>query len=149
MTPFQEVYAAGIKMLSRREHSRQELARKLQKRWGDPALVEQVLELLQQERLQSDERYTESYIRLRSEKGYGPLRIVAELRERGIGEALAQGLLQASGVDWYARASECYRKKYHDLPVDDFKEKAKRMRFLQYRGFGPQHIAEAMALGNE
>ena len=68
-------------MLARREHSAFEIRRKLKLRDIDNDEIEQAVQRLQQEGLLSDERYAESYIHMRMNKGYGPLKIELELKE--------------------------------------------------------------------
>lgn len=141
-------YTTSVELLAKREHSAQELAFKLLKRGFSADVVESVLGRLGDENLQSDARYTEIYLRQRSSKGYGPQRIRAELRERGIDDAhISAEFRRAEGegeLDWYVLAVEVYRKKYGGRPIVDIKERAKRMRFLQYRGFDHEQIAAAM-----
>lgn len=143
-----EIYAMAVGLLARREHSAKELATKLQCKGGAVESVESVLSRLIEERLQSDARYTESYVRQRSGKGYGPLRISAELRERGIDEGLVSSMLRRAeeegDVDWFEMASAAYAKKYGGRPIEDIRERAKRMRFMQYRGFSQEQIAVAI-----
>jgi regulatory protein len=140
-----EVYAKAVELLARREHSAQELARKLRTRGCDQVVVETVLARLEAERLQSDARYTEVYLRQRSEKGYGPQRIRAELQERGVDERLInEAMRQAEDegeVHWFERAASVYARKFGGRPVEDLKDRAKRQRFLQYRGFSHEQIA--------
>ncbi|MEM8685156.1 MAG: RecX family transcriptional regulator [Pseudomonadota bacterium] len=45
--------------------------------------------------------------------------------------------------DWYALAVDVRMKKFGPGPASDFKDKARQMRFLQYRGFETDHIATA------
>jgi len=63
------------------------------------------------------------------------MRIAMELNERGIDEALAAQYLNAEDADWDQVLQQQYRKKYSDTAVHDYNEKARRIRFLQYRGF--------------
>lgn len=144
-----EAYAAAIGLLARREHSARELAAKLHSRGYASESVEVVLERLVVERLQSDERYAEVYLRQRSDKGYGPERIRAELRERGIDDTLISAQFRQAEeegeIDWYALAAAAYAKKFSERPIEDIKERAKRQRFMQYRGFTHEQIAAAIA----
>ncbi|WP_456406653.1 regulatory protein RecX [Thiolapillus sp.] len=121
-------------LLSLREHSRFELERKLLRRF-DEALVQQVLQNLEQQGLQSDERFAEQYAYSRRNKGYGPLRIRAELRERGIAEELIATWLEDDEQDWYALMIGAAEKKFGAQPPADRREMAKRGRFLSSRGF--------------
>ena len=143
-----EVYATSIGLLARREHSVKELATKLLSRGVDAELIESVIGRLIDERLQSDQRFAEVYLRQRSIKGYGPVRIGVELRERGVDDALISAQFRQAEdegeIDWFERAAAAYAKKYGGTPVEDIKERAKRIRFLQYRGFSHEQIATAM-----
>jgi len=143
-----EAYAVSVGLLVRREHSARELARKLRLRDFESRVIESVLERLAMERLQSDERFTEIYLRQRSEKGYGPQRICAELGERGIDDRLIAARLreaEAEGeIDWFERAETVYTRKYGGRPIEDMKDMAKRLRFMQYRGFTHEQIAAAI-----
>ena len=70
--------------------------------------------------------------------------IHADLGERGIRSALVDEVVEESGQDWYSLARDIRRKKFGAGAPADFKEKARQMRFLQYRGFGPDHIQAAV-----
>lgn len=143
-----DAYATAIALLARREHSVRELTVKLGARGVSAAMAEVVITRLIAERLQSDERFTEVYLRQRSSRGYGPIRISLELRERGIDDALISAELRRVAdegeIDWFACAAMAYSKKYGVRPIEDIKERAKRMRFLQYRGFSHEQITAAI-----
>jgi regulatory protein len=68
-------------LLARREHSAHELRQKLEKREFDRDEIELALEVLQQNNLQSDARFTESYVNHRTNAGLGPIKIAHELLE--------------------------------------------------------------------
>lgn len=131
----QEVRSAAMRLLARREHSRLELQRKLKERGHESDVVAEVLQALEQERLLSDQRYAESYVRMRSERGYGPVRIHHELQERGVSDELVGRALEAAEINWYELAARVRKQRFGDQPIADFKEQARQMRFLQYRGF--------------
>jgi regulatory protein len=143
-----DAYATAIALLARREHSVRELTVKLGARGVSAAMAAVVIARLIAERLQSDERFAEVYLRQRSAKGYGPIRIALELRERGIDDALVSAELRRVAdegeIDWFVCALMAYSKKYGVRPIADIKERAKRMRFLQYRGFSHEQIAAAI-----
>lgn len=127
-------------LLARREHSEQELRRKLSAREFDQDLIEPLLQELKQEGLQSDHRFTEAFVHQRIEKGYGPLRISRELQERGIADGLADEILVACAVDWQASARRVREKKFGSTIPAQFSEKARQLRFLQYRGFSTDQL---------
>ncbi len=143
-----EAYGIAVGLLARREHSVKELAQKLSTRGAAHEVADSVIRRLIDERLQSDARYAELYLRQRMEKGYGPQRIKAELRERGVADGLIAAefrrAFEEDGVDWYRCAAAAYRKKYGERPIEDIKERAKRQRFMQYRGFDHEQIAAAL-----
>ncbi len=143
-----EAYAVSVGLLARREHSAKELASKLRIRGFGAEVIETVLQRLAMERLQSDERFAEVYLRQRSGKGYGPQRIAAELGERGIDDGLISACFrqaEAEGeIDWFERAEAVYARKFGSGPIEDMKERAKRLRFMQYRGFTHEQIAAAI-----
>jgi regulatory protein len=129
-------------MLASREHSAFEIRRKLRQKDLDDAEIEAAVERLQREGLLSDERYAESYINMRRGKGYGPLRIRLELEERGVAESVYGKYLYADDLDWQPVLKAAYAKKYGKSSCKDYQEKAKRMRYLQYRGFAVDMIHE-------
>ena len=131
-----DIRVAAMDLLARREHSRRELKQKLKKRFDDEELVEEQLDRLSEENLQSDARYAESFLRQRINRGHGPMRIRQEMRQNGISDSEIATAMQEESPDWFALAEETYRRKFGELPPEDIKAKAKRSRFMQYRGFG-------------
>jgi regulatory protein len=120
------------------------LWQKLNKRQADPDLLEQVLDQLQQANLQSDERFTESFIESRINKGQGPLRIRQELRERGIGAGLIDHYLDIYNGEWCDLLKQVHDAKFGPGQVRESRELAKRVRFLEYRGFPSELIRELL-----
>ena len=106
--------------------------------------IDAVLDQLAAENLQSDQRFTESFLRSRSNKGYGPDRIRQELREKGVDSALLNSALEALELDWVALAREVRLKKFGVEQPRDFKERARQLRFLNYRGFGSEFASAAL-----
>jgi len=127
-------------LLARREHTRQELRRKLERKGCDGTLVEEVLAQLAAEGLLSDGRFAESYVNARVARGEGPARIRAALREKGVDEALIAEALEGVEADWRALAEAAWRKRFAGKPPQDHKERARQARFLQQRGFTMEQI---------
>ncbi|KAB7619764.1 regulatory protein RecX [Alkalilimnicola sp. S0819] len=132
-----------MRLLARREHSRRELARKLVQRGFQRDCIEPALDALTAENLLSEERYTEQYVRARREQGYGPLRILAELGERGIREGLAEPFLHGHD-DWAERAAQARHKRFGAEGPGNMKERARQYRFLAQRGFSAEQIRVAL-----
>ena len=131
-------------LLARREHSRAELAAKLRARGADPVILETVLDALAAARLQSDTRYAEQYARQRAERGYGPLRITQELRQRGVAELQVDAALEQSGSDWTEQAAAVRIKRFGSALPQDIRDRAKQVRFLEYRGFTADQIRRVL-----
>lgn len=141
-----EIRLAAMNLLARREHSLLELRKKLSKRFDDEQMVLLELQRLATENLQSDLRFAESFTRQRVEQGKGPLRLTQEMRERGISDMDIEVTMAAADIDWYAVAVEVFRKKFGDSGPADIKDKAKRIRFMQYRGFSGEHYRKLLDL---
>ena len=132
-----------MRLLASREHGRVELARKLVARGHDAAAVERVLDGLQRRRLLSDARFAEQYVAMRMRRGFGPLRIRAELRERGVDPEEAAAALDDGGHDWRALLGEVRARRFGDRPPTERAEQARQARFLVQRGF-PEGLVRAL-----
>lgn len=130
-----EIEQAAIRLLSYREHTAWELLQKLQKKGYRRSDIETVLQDLKQQKLLNDQRYAEQYIFQRSTKGYGPVRIRQELRDKGVsGEMIDDGLVAYEDA-WSDIMGQSLHKKFGNTPVLNYSDRAKRARFLEYRGF--------------
>jgi regulatory protein len=140
-----EARKKAMDLLARREHARAELERKLAAAGFDAEVAADAVEKLAQEGLQSDRRFVESFVQSRISQGKGPMRIHADLGQRGIAAGLVDEVLEQTGEDWYARAREARVKKFGRSRPAEFRDKARQMRFLQYRGFEPDQVQAAVA----
>ncbi len=136
-------------LLARREHSACELTDKLVRRFSSRdnpitestrALIDEQLKLLAEENLQSDERFVESFINGRKAQGKGPLRIRQELEQKRVQSYLIEQYLDDESSQWLLIAEQVYHKKFGSKQPDSYQEKARRMRFMHYRGFPPSLI---------
>lgn len=130
----------GVSLLARREHSTKELTDKLKRKNFLLEEVQDVVQYLQDKDYQSDERYTDSYIRNRVNKGYGWQFIKNALSQQGISREIIQDQYKKCEIDWYLQAELAYNKRFSVHDIKDQKDKAKRIRFLQYRGFTMEEI---------
>jgi regulatory protein len=135
--------------LARREYARAELEQKLAAAGFDAEVVEEAVQKLVDEGLQSDRRFVESFVQSRIRQGKGPVRIHADLGQRGIPARLVGEVLDQAGEDWYALAREVRAKKFGPSQPAEFRDKARQMRFLQYRGFEPDQVQAAVASFDE
>ena len=102
--------------------------------------IAEAIELLITDDILSDERFSDSYVRSRVEKGFGPVKIRAELRERGVDRDLIGESVDVYNHEWPGKASDARHKRFGDDIPDDWDERAKQTRFLQARGFTQDHI---------
>jgi len=131
-----ELRARALRLLARREHSRQELARKLSPHAESPEAVEVLLDSLEQKKQLSNERFASERARVLARK-FGAARIRQDLKARGVPEELVSRF--SSSSDELQKAKAILERRYR-LPAATREERAKRMRFLQSRGFSSEII---------
>ena len=69
-----------------------------------------------------------------------------ELQERGVEENLSAASLEVFEPDWEHNATEVLDKKFGKAVCEDFKETAKRARFMEHRGFSLEHCQKRLNL---
>ena len=137
-----DIRRGAMDLLARREYTRAELNRKLLRQFSSaPELIEEELIKLRDEGLQSDARLAEGLIRSRVSRGQGPVKIQAELRRQGLSDNEIKLAFETGEFDWFTLIIEVSRKRYGEAPPSNAKERAKRGRFLQQRGFNFEHIS--------
>jgi len=140
-----QIRLAAMEMLAGREYLRTELAKKLAKKFDNSSFIDEVIEQLISDNLQSDERYVQAFLRSRIRRGQGEVRIRMELRQRGANQVLADQAITNFDVDWFELARSVALSKFGSTYSVDNTEKAKRIRFLQYRGFNYDQINYALS----
>ncbi len=144
-----EARAAAIRLLARREHTRQELEDKLGRRGYPRGVVADVIEELLEEGLLDEGRFAEAFVNSRVERGQGPVRIEYEMRQRGVPAHLAREALQALAVDWREQARAVRRHRFGDRVPADRREAARQAQFLQRRGFTAEQVRAAATPADE
>ena len=149
--------------LSRREHGRDELKQKLLDKDQDPQKIDALLDEFAEKGYQSDWRTALMLIREGMRKGRGRERIKQDFYKRkltmpsNIDELIDMASTESDefadfidpdapeeGVDWLKLAVEARVKKYGAALPESQKEKARQLRFLQYRGFKSSICFEAL-----
>jgi len=130
---------AAMNLLAMREHSVKELKEKLTKKFKQPVDIDEVVAKLISDGLQSDERFTEAYIKMRQRQGKGAIAIKQELKVRGVTEDIINHYLNEV-QNWGELALQVYFKKFGCEDSTNINEKAKRIRFLAARGFSADQI---------
>jgi regulatory protein len=133
---------AAIALLARRDFASWELSERLIQQGFEEAMAASVVAELLHQGVLDDARYAQNYVAYHAGRGQGPVRIAAELRRHGLAPELIEAAL-AGGPDWPALARKVCRAKFGSQPPTSWAERARRARFLQYRGFSSDHIRAA------
>lgn len=136
--------SVALRLLARREHSRLELSLKLRQRKLDQQIIDAVLDDYEKEGWLDDQRFAEVYARQRMELGYGAIRILGELQQRGVKRA-PENLDSMTESDWCHLVTRLREKRFglSDL-ADDWDEKVRQARFLTRRGFSSSQVEAAL-----
>jgi regulatory protein len=137
------VQVAALRLLARREHSSEELKRKLLAKGHPGDAVAAVIAALNGRRLVSDERFVASYVHHHAARGQGPVKIRAELRQHGVSAAAIEAEMNRAEVDWMRLAAQVRARKFGSRRLATAAERAKQARFLQYRGFDAEQLRAA------
>jgi regulatory protein len=145
--PLAKVLGTATAWLARRDHCAPELAARLERRGFGAALIEQALEALRERGYLDDERYAREFVRVHVGRGQGPLRIRYELVGLGLSTALAESALQQHAEEqgsWGTLARRVRQRRFGEQWPAERSERARQARFLQSRGFSPDHIRTAL-----
>jgi regulatory protein len=139
--------AAAVTLLARREFCSIELGTKLAAQGFEPDAVRSALGELIERRYLDDERYARQFIVTHAERGQGPVRIGRDLAGLGLPPTLIETQLEShveSHGEWAALARKVLTRRFGARPPRGWPDKARRMRFLQYRGFATEDIRTAL-----
>lgn len=133
--PSPSLKARAIAYLSRREHSRLELQRKLLALSpdSDPQEIETLLDQLESQGWLSNQRFAQSVVNRRAAQK-GTAAILHELRQHGLPDTQLQQLTEELRDTELERAQAVWEKKFGNQPADQ-REYARQVRFLMSRGF--------------
>ncbi|MDX1304075.1 recombination regulator RecX [Photobacterium sp.] len=145
----QSAQEAAVGYLSRRDHAETELRRKLTTRGFEAQEIDLAISHCQEYGWLNDTRYAAMMVRNGVAKGWGALRIKQEMKMKGVGEDIVNHAIDESDIDWYEHGKEVAQRKFGETVIDSPKEKARRFRFLQYRGFDFDQINYALAATDE
>lgn len=137
-----ELRSRALSLLSRREHTRQELFRRLVTQAESAEALETLLDELTEEGLLSDARTAEAILRMRAGRS-GLLKIRQELQQRGVPGDVAAAVLEVARANELASARQVWRKKFSQLPTSG-EERARQGRYLQNRGFSLAIIQQVL-----
>lgn len=133
--PDQTLEALALKLLAAREHSRLELSRKLETRGFDRAEIDTLLDRLTASGALDESRLAQVYVAERIRKGFGPLRIRAELQQKGLDEASIEPYIKDMAEEWPRLLAAAHDRRFGTGPAPSRADFARRGRFLEQRGF--------------
>ncbi|MFL2753560.1 MAG: regulatory protein RecX [Gammaproteobacteria bacterium] len=131
----QDIRIKLLDLLSRREHSKYEIFNKLKYRVESEEELNKEIHKLTEENLQSDLRFSESFIRSRYNSGFGPVRIKYDLSSRKVLPNIIEKAFEEVSFDWEEKLLKENLKKYGEMPPSNLKELSKRLKFFTQRGF--------------
>lgn len=132
----------ALRLLARREHSRAELVRKLERTGFVRTDIDPLLDAFEAKNWLSDRRFAESYVADHRARA-GSVKLAYDLRQRGVSDSVIETVLNDNRDSELDRARDVWQKKFGAAPADAA-EKARQMRFLQSRGFTTEVIRRAI-----
>lgn len=144
-----ELKRSALAMLARRDYARRDLHDRLAQRYGAGDDLDQLLDWLEAQRFIDDARYAGMFLRSRLERGHGPMRVRQSMQQEGLSAELIETALAEADVDWFEQARQCSRRRFSGPAPADPRERAKRLRFLQYRGFTADQCFYALDAGSD
>ena len=142
----QDIRKKILDLLSRREHSKYELVLKLERRVDSSDKLLKEIDKLSDQNLQSDERFSESYIRSRYNSGFGPSRIKYDLSKRRVAESIINDAFREIYLNWVEKLKKENIKKYGNENPKNMQELSKRTKFFVQRGFDQEMIRKIIYL---
>lgn len=144
MSDLEKVRLQAVRFLARREYCEKELTNKLTSRGASLESAQQAVGELRDRDMINDARFAQALVRVRMSKGYGPIKIKNELRQKGVSSDLIESSLDFDSDVWRDQIAGVLDRKYKDVPPADFTEWAKRARFLQSRGYSTSQIRDSL-----
>lgn len=143
----------AVRILAMRDHSEQELRRKLSapvisgscaaqqdKTEYSVADLDHVIAWCYEQHWLDDSQFAVRFITSRSRKGYGPQAIRQALQQKGIERETREAALFACETDWCQLAKETAERKFGTPLPTEWSQRIKVQRFLLYRGFFMEDI---------
>jgi regulatory protein len=133
-----EALQHALVLLQRRDHSAHELTVKLKRLGHDVQTIQQALDHCQHYDHQNDGRFAEQWCRMRIQKGYGPLKIIYELKQHHLSEQVMQQVTDDLQIDWCEQARQVLNKQAWRFK--SARDAGKASRYLLARGFSTEVI---------
>jgi len=129
--PTRSATARAVDLLSRRDHARAELRRKLLRKGHSPDETRAAIARVEELGLHDEEHSCRALARsFAVHRGYGPIKVRGRLKEKGFERALVDRAVDELDVDWAVLCRNSAKKRAH-------KGRKAVLRFLSTRGFPP------------
>ena len=145
---YKQALSRVMRLLARREYSEQEIRRKLGNEYPSTILAA-VIERCRTLDWLNEARMMTVFIRSRANRGYGPIRMMQELRFKGVSAEPIKLALDASEIDWFAIAKQQAERKVSEPATLDRVARGKLLAFLQRRGFTSEQARYALTPSDE
>lgn len=129
----------ALSYLSRREYTRLELRDKLLLDQFSAEEIDTLLDELQSTGLQSDERFSENYVRYRKAAGFGPDKIMYELQFHGVSKEIIEDKVKPHSYDWQRHLIALMERRFPE-GLNTKEKRSEKFRFLTSRGFTTEEI---------
>ena len=143
MSDYEKCLNLAKRYLAMREHSQFQIYNKLVNKNLGVDLINEVLKDLQDGGFQSDERYTQEYIRYRQNTGCSSRKIIYELESNGISSELINNNAHYF-IDDRDVLSELVKYKILDKDISDQKVLMKLINYFRSKGFDNNIILEVI-----
>lgn len=143
----EEALERAFKFLSYRPRSEAEVRTKLSQLGFPQKIIDTTLEKLRSLNLLNDEIFARGWALGRAEdRGFGPLRIERELRQKGVAKSLISQIVQETfGQEGGGeRARALLERRFRGKDLGDRKVMRRALAFLQRRGYRDSVIAEVL-----
>ena len=140
----EELISKAARLLAAREHSRTELLRKLVARGAERSVAESAIDALQEQGLVSDRRFAELFARSRANRGYGPQKVSAELKHRGVDAQIIAETFDGEDIDWLGVLREEKNRRLATRRITSYRDWAGCARALQQRGFSGDDVRQVL-----
>lgn len=121
-------------LLGRREYSKKELYAYLVRKEFSPEESQKAVDYLSEKGWQSDERTARMLLNSGSARSYGPARILATARQKGLSSEMVEDVLDNAENDWAEQARNAAVRKYGEGPYT-YDIQVKVAGFLARKGY--------------
>lgn len=134
---YRAAFNKALRMLARRDHTKNELKKKLANRIDDCHVLTNVLNQLEKDGYINDYAFASKYLRYRSGLGFGPRKIYYELQSKGVDKENIRDSFKNFEVDWIDITKSAFQKKFGEIDNQNKTQRSheKEIRFLVQRGF--------------